>query len=160
MSIAGFLLLVNFNKYDDSNRIYKKIPILISILIGSVIGFISGIVGIGCGIFLRPILLILNIDKAKNIITGASIFILLNSLSGIMGQITKNNIISELLNFWPLFLMVIIGGQLGNFLNLKILSSKILTLITSALVLFVSLGSVFKLGITSTGLFLLKNFLK
>jgi uncharacterized membrane protein YfcA len=82
--------------------------------------------------------LLLNIDKAKNIITGASIFILLNSLSGIMGQITKNNIISELLNFWPLFLMVIIGGQLGNFLNLKILSSKILTLITSALVLFVS----------------------
>ena len=44
LSIAGFLLLVNFNKYDDSNRIYKKIPILISILIGSVIGFISGIV--------------------------------------------------------------------------------------------------------------------
>ena len=55
-----------------------------------------------------------------------------------MGQITKNNIISELLNFWPLFLTVIIGGQIGNFLNLKILSSKILTLITSALVLFVS----------------------
>ena len=138
LSIAGFLLLVNFNKYDDSNRIYKKIPILISILIGSVIGFISGIVGIGGGIFLSPILLLLNIDKAKNIVTGASIFILLNSLSGIMGQVTKNNIISELLNFWPLFLMVIIGGQLGNFLNLKILSSKILTLITSALVLFVS----------------------
>ena len=138
MSIAGFLLLINFNKYDDSNRIYKKIPILISILIGSVIGFISGIVGIGGGIFLSPILLLLSIDKAKNIVTGASIFILLNSLSGIMGQITKNDIISELLNFWPLFVMVIIGGQLGNFLNLKILSSKILTLITSALVLFVS----------------------
>ena len=102
------------------------------------IGFISGIVGIGGGIFLSPMLLLLNIDKAKNIITGASIFIVLNSLSGIMGQITKNNIISELLNFWPLFLMVIIGGQIGNFLNLKILSSKILTLITSALVLFVS----------------------
>ena len=63
------------------NRIYKKIPILISILIGSVIGFISGIVGIGGGIFLSPILLLLNIDKAKNIITGASIFILLNLLS-------------------------------------------------------------------------------
>ena len=79
LSIAGFLLLVNFNKYDDSNRIYKKIPILISILIGSVIGFISGIVGIGGGIFLSPILLLLNIDKAKNIITGASIINLLNS---------------------------------------------------------------------------------
>ena len=98
--------------------------------------FVSEVKEMGCivTIFDGPS----EVDKAKNIVTGASIFILLNSLSGIMGQITKNDIISELLNFWPLFVMVIIGGQLGNFLNLKILSSKILTLITSALVLFLS----------------------
>ena len=136
--IAGVLILFNFKTYDDNIKNYKSLPKFICFIIGSILGFISGVVGIGGGIFLSPILLLLNIDKAKNIITGASIFILLNSLSGIMGQITKNNIISELLNFWPLFLMVIIGGQIGNFLNLKILSPKILTLITSALVLFVS----------------------
>ena len=96
-------------------------------------------VGIGGGIFLSPIMFLVKADKAKNIVTGASVFILLNSISGILGHLSKNYVFSELSNYWPLFLMVIIGGQLGNLINLKKLSSKLLTLITAALVLFVSI---------------------
>ena len=50
--IGGTLLLFNFKSYDDKERSYRKIPIVISILIGTVLGFISGVVGIGGGIFL------------------------------------------------------------------------------------------------------------
>ena len=53
---AGTLLLFNFKSYDNKKENYKKIPTVISILIGGTLGFISGVVGIGGGIFLSPIL--------------------------------------------------------------------------------------------------------
>ena len=54
--VAGILLLFNFKSYDDKDESYREIPIFISVLIGGLLGFISGIVGIGGGIFLSPIL--------------------------------------------------------------------------------------------------------
>ena len=57
LALAGILLLINFKTYDDKESSYKKIPCQFSIFIGSALGFISGIVGIGGGIFLSPILL-------------------------------------------------------------------------------------------------------
>ena len=56
LTIAGFLLLFKFKLYDNKKIIYKKIPNIISIIIGGILGFISGVVGIGGGIFLSPIL--------------------------------------------------------------------------------------------------------
>ena len=107
-------------------------------MIGSLIGFISGIVGIGGGIFLSPIIFLLKAAYPKQIVTTASIFILLNSISGIFGQLTKENIIDELFKYYPLFLAVLIGGQIGNLLNLKFLSNRLLAILTSLLVIFVS----------------------
>ena len=52
LAAAGALLLLNFKSYDGTAESYRKIPSLISILIGMVLGFISGVVGIGGGIFL------------------------------------------------------------------------------------------------------------
>ena len=77
--------------------------------------------------------------KPKYIATTASLFILINSLFGIIGQFTKNLVLNELSNYWILLLSVFVGGQLGNFLNLKILSIQVLALITSGLVLFVAI---------------------
>ena len=70
--------------------------------------------------------------------TNASLFILINSISGIFGQLSKENIINEILPYWPLFFAVLVGGLFGNFLNLKIFSNRILALITSLLVIFVA----------------------
>ena len=136
--IAGILLLRNFKSYDDKEENYKKIPVPVSILIGGSLGFISGIVGIGGGIFLSPILFLLRADKPKHIVTTASLFILINSVSGIIGQLTKNTVIAEISNYWYLLVAVLIGGQLGNFLNLKVFPTRILALVTAGLVLFVA----------------------
>ena len=54
--IAGSLLLINFKSYDDNREKYKPIPLIPSVLVGSILGFVSGVVGIGGGIFLSPIL--------------------------------------------------------------------------------------------------------
>ena len=138
LSIAGLLLLLNNKSYGEKKIIIKKINFFISIIIGSILGFVSGVVGIGGGIFLSPILFLFKADSPKNIVTNASLFILINSISGIFGQLSKENIINEILLYWPLFFAVLVGGLFGNFLNLKIFSNRILALITSLLVIFVA----------------------
>ena len=137
--IAGLLLLINFKKYDDNEKSYKKISYPISIGIGSVLGFISGVVGIGGGIFLSPILFLIRAGKPKEIATAASVFILINSISGVFGHLSKNFVFNELLNYWPLLISVFIGGQIGNFVNIRILPTKVLAFLTGALVLFVAI---------------------
>ena len=144
---AGILLLINFKSYDDKEENYRKIPIPVSILIGGVLGFISGIVGIGGGIFLSPILFLIRAGRPKHIVTTASLFILINSVSGIIGQLTKNSVLTEIPNYWYLLVAVLIGGQIGNFLNLKVFPTRILALVTSCLVLFVAIRMAYKLFI-------------
>ena len=99
LTIAGLLLLFKFKSYDDNEENYKQIPIFVSILIGGVLGFISGIVGIGGGIFLSPILFLIRAGKPKHIVTTASLFILINCIFGIIGQLTKSVVINEVYNY-------------------------------------------------------------
>jgi uncharacterized membrane protein YfcA len=139
LSWAVFFLLISNRNYSEKIIKINNINPLFSIMIGSIIGFTSGIVGIGGGIFLSPILFLLKAAYPKQIVTTASLFILLNSISGILGQLTKENVINELFNYYPLFLAVLIGGQIGNFLNLKFLSNRLLAILTSLLVIFVAI---------------------
>ena len=136
--IAGILLLRNFKSYDDKLSSYRKIPIFISILVGGLLGFISGVVGIGGGIFLSPILFLIRAGRPKHIVTTASMFILLNSISGVIGQLTKNTVLMEIHNYWYLLFAVLIGGQIGNYLNLKIFPTQVLAFVTAILVIFVA----------------------
>ena len=137
--IAGMLLLIKNKSYDNDQIKINSIPKAVSIFIGSVIGLVSGIVGIGGGIFLSPILFLMKAGYPRHIATAASLFILINSIFGVAGQLTKNIVFEEFLNYWPLFACVLVGGQIGNLLNLKFLSNKTLTIITSMLVIFVSI---------------------
>ena len=143
--IAGVFLLMESKSFNSENFQIKKVPIFLSVIIGSILGFISGIVGIGGGIFLSPILYLLKSGYPKQIATTASLFILINSLFGIAGQLTKDRTYYEFLDYWPLFVVVLIGGLIGNILNLKFFSNKTLVIITAVLVIFVSVRMGFKL---------------
>ena len=136
--IAGVFLLIESKSFNKDQIKIKLIPKILSVFIGSVIGFTSGIVGIGGGIFLSPLLFLMKAGYPKHIVTTASVFILINSIFGVAGQLTKNIVFNEFLSYWPLFIGVLIGGQIGNFLNIKFLSNKTLALITSLLILFVA----------------------
>ena len=137
--IAGIFLLIESNSFNDDQIKINSIPKILSVSIGSIIGFTSGIIGIGGGIFLSPILFLMKAGYPKHIATTASLFILINSIFGVAGQLTKDIVFDEFLNYWPLFLCVLVGGQIGNFLNIKLLSNKTLALITSVLVIFVAI---------------------
>ena len=145
LSLAGILLLINFKSYDDNEENYRKVPLTVSVIIGGILGFISGVIGIGGGIFLSPILFLIRAGRPKHIVTTASLFILINSISGIIGQLTKNSVFNEVSSYWFLLLVVFIGGQIGNFLNLKMFSTRALALMTAALVILVAVRMAVKL---------------
>ena len=138
LAVAGLLLLFNFKSFGNHSKIYKSLPLFFSIPIGIILGFVSGIVGIGGGIFLSPILYLLKAANPNHITTTVSLFILINSIFGIFGQITKDINLHEITNYLYLLIAVFVGGQIGNFLNIKIIPTRILALITSLLVIFVA----------------------
>ena len=137
--VSGIFLLIESKSFSEEKIKINQIPKLISISIGSIIGFISGIVGIGGGIFLSPLLFLMKAGYPRHITSSASLFILINSIFGIAGQLTKDQILDQVIIYWPLFLSVLVGGQIGSVLNIKFLPNKILALLTSFLVIFVAI---------------------
>ena len=139
--IAGIRLLVS---RQDNLAITqpRDTPIWLSAIMGGAIGFYSGLVGIGGGIFLAPILHFLRWGSAKHIAATCSLFILVNSISGIGGQFTKLNnlsLASDAAAFWPLLPAVFIGGFIGNHLGVFKISELWLKRITGFLILAVAI---------------------
>ena len=143
--VAGIFLLIESKSFNKEQIKINKIPRLISISIGAIIGFMSGLVGIGGGIFLSPLIFLIKAGYPRHITSSASLFILINSIFGIAGQLTKDQVLDQVITYWPLFLSVLVGGQIGSVLNIKFLSNKILALLTSFLVIFVAIRMGIKL---------------
>jgi uncharacterized protein len=109
--------------------------------IGAGIGYFSGLVGIGGGIFLSPFLHLTRWGGAKPIAATASLFILVNSIAGLGGQLSKlggAGVEAAAAQYWPLALAVLVGGQLGTHLGLKLLSESWIRRLTAGLVLYVA----------------------
>ncbi|WP_347219966.1 sulfite exporter TauE/SafE family protein [Chryseobacterium sp.] len=88
-------------------------------LLGGGIGFLSGLVGIGGGIFLSPLLNLMKWDTPRKIAATSSVFILVNSVSGIFGQLSKLSVDMDYFRIVSLCLAVFIGGQAGSRMSLK-----------------------------------------
>lgn len=107
------------------------------IMAGAFLGLLAGLVGIGGGIFLAPLMLNLRWGFPKQVAATCSVFILVNSLSGLAGQLLKHQGTADLLNFWPLFLAVVLGGQVGSRIGAGVISQKWVRSLTGLLVVFV-----------------------
>lgn len=101
------------------------------------LGYLAGLVGIGGGIFLAPLLHLSRWAQAREIAATASLFILINSLAGLVGQMAKQGperFGQALAGGLPLLLAVVIGGQLGSMLAIRILPARIIRWLTAALI--------------------------
>ena len=103
------------------------------------LGYLAGLVGIGGGIFLAPLLHLTRWNSARRIAATASLFILINSLSGLVGQLLKGGpgrFVAALADGLPLLLAVVIGGQIGSLLALRLLPERTIRWVTAALTIW------------------------
>jgi len=116
-------------------------PWLIGLPSGALIGLLSGVVGIGGGIFLSPLLYFTTRREPREIAALASGFILVNSFAGLTGQLMKYEASPSMiwLNAWPLYLAVIAGGQVGSRLSAKLLPQFWVQRLTAGLIIYVAL---------------------
>ncbi len=115
--------------------------------VGAFAGFVAGLVGIGGGIFLAPILYWLNWSHEKGIAAACSLFILLNSVSGMAAQASKLNDLGTLelaYPFLPLLPAVLAGGWIGNRFGVFRMRPSDLKRLTAILILIVSARLLYK----------------
>lgn len=109
-------------------------------LIAAPIGYLSGLVGIGGGIFLAPLLHLARWNSARAIAATASLFILVNSVFGLGGQLVKgggDRLAAAVTFGLPLLLAVAIGGQIGSLLAARLLPGHWIRWLTAALTAWV-----------------------
>lgn len=111
-------------------------------LLAAPLGYLAGLVGIGGGIFLAPFLHLVRWDGTRAIAATASLFILVNSIFGLAGQLVKGGagrISLAVEAGLPLLIAVAVGGQIGSLLAQRILPVRWIRAITAALTLWVGL---------------------
>lgn len=114
LAASVMLWIRNRNFVPVQEDAHKRGHVLLNALIGGAVGFLSGMVGIGGGIFLSPLLNLMRWDDARRIAATASVFILVNSLSGLAGQLTQIPSGIDYTLVVLLCMAVLLGGQLGS----------------------------------------------
>jgi uncharacterized membrane protein YfcA len=139
LAFAGLRML--FEKEKSVRAGKPRNPVWLAAGGGAGLGLLSGIVGIGGGIFLAPILHMIRWGEAKAIAGACSLFILVNSISGLAGQLAKlgdMQLLGALGAYWTLFPAVLIGGQIGSWLGSGKLPEIWVRRLTAALILYVA----------------------
>lgn len=134
--LAGCALLIPQGETGGKPTRFARFMPLVAVPVG----YLSGLVGIGGGIFLAPLLHLTRWNETRSIAATASLFILVNSLFGLAGQLLKNgpDRLGEAASFGlPLLIAVVIGGQIGSLLALKFLRPNVIRWMTAALTIWV-----------------------
>jgi len=132
-----FAILKMLNVFGKESKITKPLKLWQGLIVGGVIGFFSGLIGIGGGIILSPVILLLHWGKMKEAAAVSALFIWVNSASGLIGQISSGvNIEKE---SFLLVVISLIGGVFGGYYGSKKINNQKLRYIL-AFVLIIACG--------------------
>jgi len=137
LSSLAMLIPVREPRRPDRSKAARWMTLAVAPL-----GYLAGLVGIGGGIFLAPLLHLTRWHGTREIAATASLFILVNSLFGLAGQLFKHGsgVLGAALGAsLPLLIAVVIGGQIGSLLAVRILPPQWVRWLTAVLVLVVGL---------------------
>lgn len=143
--VAGLLLVLQ--REPTAGAAHSPANPVVDALLGGGIGYLSGLVGIGGGIFLAPLLHLMRWGNARAIAATASFFILINSVAGLIGQGIKLGDAGELagvVDYWPLAIAVLVGGQIGSWAGITVLSQQLVRRATGVLILYVAIQLLWK----------------
>jgi hypothetical protein len=108
-----FAILKMLNVFGKESNSIKDVKLWQGLLVGAVIGFLSGLIGIGGGIILTPLILLLHWGKMKEAAAVSALFIWVNSAAGLMGQVSSGVEISS--QSFILVAVALVGGFLGSY---------------------------------------------
>ena len=104
--------------FADSKKT-SLVPIWVALIVGAAIGLLSGLTGVGGGIFLSPVLLLMHWAKTKETSGVSAAFILVNSIAGLLGQYPAIANLPDSLVYWAP--AALIGGWIGSELGTRVL---------------------------------------
>ncbi len=140
--IAAYRLAMSATGSVEGSE-FKRVKLSVSLPAGGAIGLLSGIVGVGGGIFLSPVMLLFRWADAKKTSAVAALFIVVNSFAGLAGRLVKGEL--AIGGFGPLVAVAFLGGLLGSYYGANRFSGVVLrrllavVLIVAALKMIVSL---------------------
>ncbi|RYD52351.1 MAG: sulfite exporter TauE/SafE family protein [Sphingobacteriales bacterium] len=141
---SGVLLLLQHVLRPSETSTYRKTYAIADGLLGAGVGFLSGLVGIGGGILLSPVLNLMRWDSPKRIAALASFFILVNSIAGLLGQLAGGHFNIQMPLVGVLLVAVFLGGQLGTRISLKAIRPGVIKGLTGVLVGYIGVKLVLK----------------
>ena len=133
-------------KTTKSDGVFVAAPsIHISIFVGVIIGLLSGIIGVGGGIFLSPIILLFGWSDPKTTAGVAAAFIWVNSVSGLIGSSVSGELLLEFDVMVPFGLAVVIGGFVGSKVGSEMFSQKTVKLLLVSVLIIAALKRILDL---------------
>ncbi len=117
-----FAILKMLNVFGKESDNIKQVKLWQGLIVGGVIGFFSGLIGIGGGIILSPVILLLHWGKMKETAAVSALFIWVNSASGLIGQLSSGVILEK--ESFLLVAIAIIGGVFGGYYGSKKINNQ------------------------------------
>lgn len=129
------------SKPDDADAALRPLPLWIALISGAGIGLLSGLIGVGGGIFLSPLLLAMNWANARQTAGVSAAFIFVNSLAALLGHVSSVAALPAALPIWAL--AAVAGGYLGAAFGSQHLSSTALRRVLAVILLIAALRMLF-----------------
>jgi uncharacterized protein len=135
--LSCIALLVQTDRWQP-----RRLNVTALMALSGSIGLLAGVSGIGGGIFMAPALHLILWAETRRIAAFASLYILINSIAGVAGQLLKTgpgSLWEPASTYWPLLAAVLVGGQIGSMIGLRHFSPRMLRTMTALLVGYVAI---------------------